>query len=345
LVHVGETITSPPRLGRKATIAPPPSNRVKALLPKLADLPKEVAGKAQTEAELRKEIRELKMQLRTQPKPAPAPAPAKVERKPITESELMKAVQPLIDWCHLQSANQLDATKRAVIAAFKPADTRVSGSLINETVRRLNTGIKSGMGDLVQRDLRKAVPVKSTYENTNVVSRQQDRDSETLGMDIAKSNGNVKLRGGALRMLATLAQWYPNGITEGQLRGQAGLKKSGTYSTYMSMLRSGGYMKESNGLYFATESGLEQCQHVPPAPQSTAEVLAIWQNKIRGGARRMLDVLVQNAGEPLSKDELFRRSQLAKSGTASTYLSTLKSARLIQVNGDQVNADRDTLFL
>jgi hypothetical protein len=164
-------------------------------------------------------------------------------------------------------------------------------------------------------------------------------------MDIAKSNGNVKLRGGALRMLATLAQWYPNGITEGQLRGQAGLKKSGTYSTYMSMLRSGGYMKESNGLYFATESGLEQCQHVPPAPQSTAEVLAIWQNKIRGGARRMLDVLVQNAGEPLSKDELFRRSQLAKSGTASTYLSTLKSARLIQVNGDQVNADRDTLFL
>lgn len=335
LVHVGETITSPPRLGRKATVAPPPSNRVKALLPKLADLPKEVAGKVQTEAELRKEIRELKIQLRTQPKPAPAPAPAKVERKPITEQELSSVITPIVEQFKRIATNQLEDIQRAVSAAFKPLFIPVpSEKNLLESLRKLNSGVPL-----------KTVPVKNTYENTNVVSRQQDRDSETLGMDIVKSNGDVKLRGGALRMLATLAQWYPNGITEGQLRGQAGLKKSGTYSTYMSMLRSGGYMKESNGLYSATESGLDQCQHVPPAPKTTEEVLAIWQNKIRGGARRMLDVLVQNGGEPMTKDELFGRSGLAKSGTASTYLSTLKSARLIQVNGDQVNADRETLFL
>lgn len=96
----------------------------------------------------------------------------------------------------------------------------------------------------------------------------------------------------------------------------------------------------------ATDAGLEYCKHVPAAPQTTEDVVAIWSGKLRDGARRMLAVLVEAGGEPLSKDDLGERAQLQQSGTFSTYLSDLKTARLAVVNRDgTVAANRETLFL
>ena len=88
-------------------------------------------------------------------------------------------------------------------------------------------------------------------------------------------------------MLAALAQWFPGSMAEGQMRSHAGLKKSGTFSAYMSDLRRGGFIVERNGEVFASETGLEYCQHVPAAPRTTEEVVAIWNSKLRDGARRM----------------------------------------------------------
>jgi len=159
-----------------------------------------------------------------------------------------------------------------------------------------------------------------------------------------ENNGN-KLRSGAERMLAALATWHPNGMTEGQMRAHAGLKKSGTFSAYMSDLRKG-YIEERDGMVFATQSGLDYCKHIPAAPQSTEEVLDIWKPKLRDGARRMLDALVQAGGEPISKEQLGELAQLQKSGTFSAYLSDLKTARLAVVNRDgTVAANKETLFL
>src|SRR6266403_4826327 len=62
---------------------PPAPEKIKALLPKLADLPKEAEDKARTEAEYRNEIRTLKSQLataeRSQPKVS-APDPGEVKK-------------------------------------------------------------------------------------------------------------------------------------------------------------------------------------------------------------------------------------------------------------------------
>lgn len=147
-------------------------------------------------------------------------------------------------------------------------------------------------------------------------------------------------------MLSALAQWSPNGMSEGQMRAHAGLKKSGTFSAYMSDLRRGQFIEEREGLVFAAPSGLEYCQHSPPAPSTTEEVVDVWKPKLRDGARRMLDVLVEAQGEPVSKEELGERSRLTKSGTFSAYLSDLKTARLAVVHRDgTVAANRETLFL
>jgi len=74
--------------------------------------------------------------------------------------------------------------------------------------------------------------------------------------------------------------------------------------------------------------------------------LNIWKPKLRDGARRMLDALVQRGGESLTKEELGELAQLQKSGTFSAYLSDLKTARLAIVNRDgTVAANKETLFL
>ena len=62
LVSIGKVQTTHAEAGsyRHAATSPPTPAKIKAMLPKLADLPKEAETKAKTEAELRAEIRELK---------------------------------------------------------------------------------------------------------------------------------------------------------------------------------------------------------------------------------------------------------------------------------------------
>jgi len=69
LVHVGDVETTHPEAGsaKHGAEPPPPPEAIAKLLPKLSDLPKAAEEKAKTEAELRKENRELRAQLRTQP--------------------------------------------------------------------------------------------------------------------------------------------------------------------------------------------------------------------------------------------------------------------------------------
>lgn len=53
-----------PKPGAKRRVVPPPPHEIQALLPKLSDLPVEAETKAKTEADLRKEIAELRKQLK-----------------------------------------------------------------------------------------------------------------------------------------------------------------------------------------------------------------------------------------------------------------------------------------
>jgi len=159
-------------------------------------------------------------------------------------------------------------------------------------------------------------------------------------------DGAGKLRAGAERMLSALVQWSPEGMAIGQMRSHAGMKKSGTFTTYMSDLRKGVYIDERDGKVYATEEGLKYFGgNVPSAPTTTEEVLSIWEPKLRDGARRILRVLVDAGGDPVSMEDLTAKANLAKSGTFTTYLSDLRTARLITTERGQASANRETLFL
>lgn len=78
-LHIGDVKTTHPEPGTKKFRPPPtPTAAIKAVLPKLADLPKEAEEEARTVEDLRRELASVKRQLAS--KPAPAADKATVER-------------------------------------------------------------------------------------------------------------------------------------------------------------------------------------------------------------------------------------------------------------------------
>jgi hypothetical protein len=327
LLEIGDVKTTHPEAGSsKHSAEPPPApEAIAKLLPKLSDLPKAAEEKAKTEAELRGEIRSLKVQLRTQPTVAK-------EVKVVDQQAIDRAVKDTYKKLGDSQMAMQNAVKRQWRALKEIAETAAkAASLEIPEVPNIKFTLQRNHAD--------------TVPHREQIKPHPPQYAETRRPAEVESNGNGKLRSGAERMLAALATWSPNGMSEGQMRAHAGLKKSGTFHSYMSDLRKG-YIDERDGLVFATQIGLDYCKHIPAAPQTTQEVLDIWNPKLRDGARRMLAILVENGGEPIQIEELGERAGLKKSGTRSSYLSDLRTARLIvaQRRGT-VSANKESLFL
>lgn len=315
LVRVGRVETRHPEAGSAIAAAPPPTpEKVKALLPKLGDLPRQAEERAHTEAELRAEIRSLKARL-----------------------------------AHERTAPDPQALERAAAGAVQQAQREWSATdkALRREIGRLQDQLKA-IAKIVgaAAPALRAAPAAPVI-GTNGSERPAPRATSApqVPASVQPHGDGRKLRAGAERMLAALCRWSPNGMMEGQMRAQAGMKKSGTFSAYMSDLRGGGYIEARDGLIFASQAGLDYFGEVPAAPQSTEEVLEIWRPKLRDGARRMLDALVAAGGRAMGREELATAAGLTNSGTFSAYLSDLRTARLAVVERDGVAADRESLFL
>lgn len=141
-----------------------------------------------------------------------------------------------------------------------------------------------------------------------------------------------KLTGGALRMLKVLVSRYPMKMTRSQLATFAKLKPtSGTYGTYLSTLKTGGYIEEDSDVLMATERGIEYIGESPDAPQTRDELISMWKNVLNGGAQRMFMWLVNEYPDWTDRQTLAISVGLdPESGTYGTYLSMLRTNGLIE---------------
>jgi hypothetical protein len=148
-------------------------------------------------------------------------------------------------------------------------------------------------------------------------------------------------------MLQTLVQRFSTKLTRSQLGTLAGFTPSGgTFGTYFGTLKRHGLLTEgANGDVEITDAGLEYLgSDIPPRPQTTEELLAMWQRALRRGEWHMLEALVSVYPNALVRDELGERTgYTASGGTFGTYLGTLRRNGLAEVEGNQVRASA-TLF-
>lgn len=286
-VTVGPVNTSHPKAGdRILTNTTPPTEKIKALLGKLADLPAEARQEAETLESLHEQVTKLTRENKRLSKEQPAPAP-----QPKT---IVKTVV---------SDNGLTALREI---------QRIAG-----------------------RALGNSQAPKITIDKTTV--------DDTADYPNLFPSEPKPITGGAMRMLEVLATRYPMTFTKSQLALMAKMSpRSGSYGTYLSRLRSGGYLSEADGQIGISDTGLEFVGVTPTEPQTQAEVLAMWSSNLNGGARRMFDYLVQEYPRTVSRQELGDAVEMsAGSGSFGTYLSRLKSNGLIKVSDGSIKANSD----
>ena len=162
----------------------------------------------------------------------------------------------------------------------------------------------------------------------------------------ASVDGDVHLKAGAVRILETLAGLHPVTMTKAQVGTLTGFKiTGGTFQTYWSTLKRAGYVIEDGGEITVTAAGLDRAGTVPPAPATTEETVAMWGERLKRGAREMLEHLVRIHPDAIAKDELAEALEMtASGGTYQTYLSTLRRNGLAVVDGQNVRAG-EALFI
>lgn len=160
------------------------------------------------------------------------------------------------------------------------------------------------------------------------------------------TGAGARLDRGAREMLAVLATRAPQPVTRHQLATLAGYNaKGGTFRTYLSVLRREALIVEQGDFVTLTSAGHQAAPDVTRAV-TTEDLVELWGAKFDRGARRMLEVLVEQtqAGHTLTRDELGQLTGYdVAGGTFRTYLSALRRNGLLEERPNGVQASR-TLF-
>lgn len=332
-VRVGEVYTTHPEAGTvfKAKVAPP-SAKIKAALGKLSDLPEEAKKQAETVAELKAELAAVRRHK--------CPEVKEVVPAAMGVSQWREYGKERGYWEYFQK--QVDAEwekkMREFVAFTRKLKTQIaalSGLEIPEFVSD---------GGVVDLTIKKHPNITSNrlMEHPQVKAPKLDASVARSIADFSDPQ-EVRLTGGAMRMAKVLASRYPMKMSRTQLATFSKMKpSSGTYGTYLSTLKTGGYFNEENGLLVASE----KCVEEHGGETFTSEgVIEMWKGVLSGGAKRMFEVLVEEYPNALTKDQLAEMtSMVASSGTFGTYLSTLRSNALIEDIGGGTFKIKDEIY-
>jgi hypothetical protein len=156
-----------------------------------------------------------------------------------------------------------------------------------------------------------------------------------------------QLKAGARRMLSALAQLHPTPLTRVQIATLSDVSPAGgTFSDYLSAIRSNGLIVEERGSIALSDTGQDLVAgELGSGAPSSSELLGLWGRKLKAGARRMLQVLHDSHPDGLTRAELAERAEVsAAGGTFSDYLSSLRRNGLLDEAGGLVRAG-EALFL
>jgi hypothetical protein len=116
--------------------------------------------------------------------------------------------------------------------------------------------------------------------------------------------------------------------------------------TAVSEAKSAGAVSVDAGVVHATADGVIAYAGQFNAPQTTAEVMAIWMPKLGAVGRKILERLVDHKGKPIARVELAASLGLVDGGSFSARLSEVRSTGLLtDISRGYVAANTEALFL
>lgn len=179
-------------------------------------------------------------------------------------------------------------------------------------------------------------PAKKVGLSPTAKLRSEKRAARhTVEDDIGEVAAQFGLRRGARRMLASLASFHPEPLNRDQLSFVSTVRRSGTFDAYLADLRKADLVTEQNDGLRLSPAALASLNLKRSPKKSFDELIALWREDLRAGARRMLDVLLM-ADRPMTRDDLARLSSVDRSGTFDAYLGDLRRTKLVRADRDVV---------
>lgn len=154
------------------------------------------------------------------------------------------------------------------------------------------------------------------------------------------------VKAGARRMLKAMAQRYPRRFDRDELAVLSNFNADGGgFSTYLSTLRTRGFLDETTDGYTVTPAVLEWVADDPTMPETPEALIEMWKPKLKGKTKAMLEALASIYPHAMTRQDLAVTVEMEVNGGGfSTYLSILRSNNLILVEGAKVRA-ADILFV
>ena len=335
LFKVGQVETSHPRPGSaKHAAAPPPApEKIRNLLPQLADLPAAAEEKARTIAELQRELRTVKVQLA-----------AKEREKPTADPKAIKAAA-------------VNAVQDAIAKRDKAWREQIFIYLagLMGVLDRHHDGLVKELVGMREHDFPALDKPVDAHVSAHVEQFTQRRKAvETLSAPrrrpLAQADNNGHLSNSQLRILGALAQFEAIGRTPVPKKWIAALAgashSSSAYGNNLGALRSGGLIDYPQpGAVALTDAGRDSAPEITP-PATTAEMIERCKKIVSGSQARILDVLVDQYPRSIDKAQL--AAAAGASATSSAYgnnLGALRSGGMIEYPDRGLVRAADWLFL
>ena len=341
LVQVGpvETTHAEAGSGKHSAGPPPPPERVKALLPKLADLPKAAEERARTLAECKSEIRSLKAQLRAQPQP-------KVQRQEIRVPDVRAMERATRE---LKSAydKQL-VTVHAAHKALLANGARLAQALVEMAQRAAQT-FGQKLPELKPIALPMLPPSGPAAEALVLPARVAG--SIPAARSSLRDNGEPSLlTRPQINILRALAEFEAIGRspipkTWVAARARASHRSSSFTNNLGTLRTAGSIVYAGGGTISLTDVGRQQTTQVE-APTNSDEMFESCLPLLSGPQQRILRALYEAHPQPVEKTELAGR--VGASPTSSAYtnnLGALRSAGMIEYGRNSTVKCASWLFI
>lgn len=330
-VRIGDVAVKPPLRGTaRALKTPPPSSKVRQILAKLKDLPQEAAQEAKTTKELKdalatahRQIGALERTSRARMAGRHEPDPDVVERVVNAslqrrDAEWMKLIDKWDAWaadvinfvCLTEQAAKKMYEKRGNRPPYKPEGAIGPAGKVY---------ITAPAGEEMKRGT--AVQIKPDGRAYSAVSPSEDK---TLGK-------------GEREILNAIAQ-HEEGITTEHIAVLTGYKQT-SRRVYLQRLTAGGYATQSNGVYTATQEGIDALgDGFRPLPTSGLALREHFMQTLPEGEKKVLSAIMMGNDDTTQgvSREYIEHETGYKTTSVRVYVQRLTARKAIETVGGLV---------
>jgi hypothetical protein len=330
LLTVGSVETTHPKPGAKLDAPVPPTpERIRALLPKLADLPAEAEQRARTEKELKQDLAEARRKITLLERGAPARVETKVETK-VVEVPILSQ-DDLKEWrlvnartedrvrTLLEQLPEIGQTYQRLTEQLERAATAGPDPVTTRAIRHLQAQHKTAVRPVKPKaEQRVHAPVDGELTGPEQRILNALAWLDTVGVSPAENTA-----------VAFLARYRPNG---------------GAYLNPRGRLNQRGLLRYRDGCLELTDEGSALAEW-PDAPGTAESLQEMVLKRLPGPEQRILAPLLEVYPKGLGNDDLAAAAGYAPTGGAyQNPRGRLRTLGLVEYADGQVRA-RPLLFL